>query len=115
MNKLTKMFLTVIALLVITDTYAGVADGLDKIMNPQEPVTQKPNVKPKSKPLFHTHTNPSNAVTKKHQQNYDSKTSSKATPTIAVTVKDVSTSNTQSPSSTNSADTLNRLKNSWLK
>ena len=63
MSKLTKIFLTVIALLVITDCYAGVADGLDKLMNPQEPAVQKPKVKPKPKfkPPLHIYKE-SNAV-----------------------------------------------------
>jgi hypothetical protein len=60
MNKLPKIFLPIIALLVITNTYAGVADGLDKRMNPQEPVVQelpvqKPKVKPKSIPRKPNH------------------------------------------------------------
>ncbi len=42
MNKRIRIFLTVIALLVITDSYAEVADGLDKIMNPSEPAVQEP-------------------------------------------------------------------------
>ncbi|MEI6708572.1 MAG: tetratricopeptide repeat protein, partial [Methylococcales bacterium] len=67
MNKRTKNFLMVIALLVITDSYAGVADGLDKIMNPQEPVDQKPKVKPK--PTHPTQTK-SNTAHKSAEQSY---------------------------------------------
>ena len=57
MNKRTRTFLIVIALLVITDSYAGVADGLDQIMNPSEPAVQEPKVKPKPPHPAHKESN----------------------------------------------------------
>ena len=60
MNKLPKIFLPIIALLIITDTYAGVADGLYNRMNPQEPVVQKKSPVHKPPPI------PTKKVNHKH-------------------------------------------------
>lgn len=106
MNKPPKIFLPIIALLVITDSYAGVADGLDKRMNPQEPVVQKPNV---NLPI-HTHKNPKTAVPKKRWKNHDPTPLLEAPPTIAVTVPP---SNQPSPTTPNPADIIKHLQDSW--
>jgi hypothetical protein len=96
MNKLPKIFLPIIALFVITDTYAGVADGLDKRMNPQEPVVQKPKVKHKPIPRK---PNPH----KTHHHHHDDK--SELTPIINPEPLPLPLVDT----------TINHLKNSWLK
>jgi hypothetical protein len=93
MNKLPKIFLPIIALFVITDTYAGVADGLYKRMNPQvQPVQKKPHSQKTTVKTEPTH----------HHQYHNPQPPTKQQPPLP-------------PPSPNLVYITDSLKNSWLK